>query len=210
MFDAQDLQQAGAPVDTGSGHASAQSGRSVHLLDKLTAIFRHRRIAGTAFVIVVGLMMLQTYSKIPLYRTSARVVIQDERTTAVGNLNATLLMGPQLPKALVDLLQECADADGGILYEPRDTFGLAYRTRESMYSQAPVLTSTTRPRSCPGSSRPMTTSSSATTSPSSVRAAPRFASPPSPARCRSWTHPTGLAATTRRSPWGSAPLLPSG
>ena len=33
-------------------------------------------------------MMLQTYSKIPLYRASARVEIQDERTTAVGNLNA--------------------------------------------------------------------------------------------------------------------------
>ncbi len=39
-------------------------------------------------MIVVGLMMLQTYSKIPLYRASARVQIQDERTTAVGNLNS--------------------------------------------------------------------------------------------------------------------------
>ena len=33
-------------------------------------------------------MMLQTYSKIPLYRASAQVQIQDERTTAVGNLDA--------------------------------------------------------------------------------------------------------------------------
>ena len=33
-------------------------------------------------------MMVQTYSKIPLYRASARVQIQDERTTAVSNLNA--------------------------------------------------------------------------------------------------------------------------
>jgi uncharacterized protein involved in exopolysaccharide biosynthesis len=32
--------------------------------------------------------MLQTYSKIPLYRASARVQIQDERMAAVGNLNA--------------------------------------------------------------------------------------------------------------------------
>jgi uncharacterized protein involved in exopolysaccharide biosynthesis len=42
-----------------------------------------------AFVVVVALMMLQTYSKIPLYRATARVQIQDERTTAVGNLNAS-------------------------------------------------------------------------------------------------------------------------
>ncbi|HEY7498511.1 MAG TPA: polysaccharide biosynthesis tyrosine autokinase [Vicinamibacterales bacterium] len=90
MFDVQDLQQSGAPSESASGPSPTYAaGQSTHLLDKLTALFRHRRIAGAAFVIVVGLMMLQTYSKIPLYRTSARVVIQDERTTAVGNLNAT-------------------------------------------------------------------------------------------------------------------------
>ena len=33
-------------------------------------------------------MMLQTYSEIPMYRTSSRVMIQDERSVAVGNLNA--------------------------------------------------------------------------------------------------------------------------
>ncbi len=98
MFDAQDLQQTGAPSDASSGHAGAHSGQNVHLLDRLAAIFRHRRLAGAAFVIVVGLMMLQTYSKIPLYRTSARVIIQDERTTAVGNLNATDPMFYQDPE----------------------------------------------------------------------------------------------------------------
>jgi capsular exopolysaccharide synthesis family protein len=87
MFDVQDLQPAG-PADTAATHRSPATSQPVHLLDRLTAVFRHRRVAGTAFIIVVGLMMLQTYSKIPLYRASARVEIRDERTTAVGNLNS--------------------------------------------------------------------------------------------------------------------------
>jgi polysaccharide biosynthesis transport protein len=90
MFDVQDLQQSTASTEP-VGYAPAPgstSGQSVHLLDRLTALFRHRRLAGAAFATVVGLMMLQTYSKVPLYRTSARVLIQDERSTTVGNLNA--------------------------------------------------------------------------------------------------------------------------
>jgi hypothetical protein len=58
---------------------------------------------------------------------------------AVGDLDATEPMGAQLPKKLVDLLREAADADDGILFEPRDLFGLAFRTRESMYRQASAL-----------------------------------------------------------------------
>src|ERR1700752_4436545 len=87
MFDVQDLQQTAASSEAVS-HRQPSSAPQVHLLDRLTAVFRHRKVAGTAFVIVVGLMMLQTYSKIPLYRSSARVEIRDERTTAVGNLNS--------------------------------------------------------------------------------------------------------------------------
>ena len=87
MFDVQDLQTVGS-TESSSSRRQSSSGQQVHLLDRLTAVFRHRKVAGTAFVIVVGLMTLQTYSKIPLYRASARVQIQDERTVAVGNLNA--------------------------------------------------------------------------------------------------------------------------
>ena len=86
MFDVQDLQQTVGSSEPSSRRQSS-SGQQVHLLDRLSAVFRHRNVAGTAFVIVVGLMMLQTYSKIPLYRASARVEIKDERTAAVGNLN---------------------------------------------------------------------------------------------------------------------------
>lgn len=49
-------------------------------------------------------------------------------------------MGPQRPLALLALLQECVDADLGMMYEPRHVFGLGYRTRSSLYSQTARLT----------------------------------------------------------------------
>jgi hypothetical protein len=57
----------------------------------------------------------------------------------VGGLDAASPMGPQTPAKLVDLLRECATADGGILYEPRDLLGLAYRTRDSLCAQTAYL-----------------------------------------------------------------------
>jgi polysaccharide biosynthesis transport protein len=88
MFDSQDLQPPPAATE---GYANGQSpgaSGSVHLLDRLNAIFRHRRLAGAAFVVVVTLLTVRSYSTVPQYRTSARLVIQDERTVAVGSLNA--------------------------------------------------------------------------------------------------------------------------
>ncbi|MCP3817837.1 hypothetical protein NLX86_06705 [Streptomyces sp. A3M-1-3] len=49
-------------------------------------------------------------------------------------------MGPQRPAPLLTLLEECAEADGGILYESRDKIGLIYRDRSSLYNQEPALT----------------------------------------------------------------------
>lgn len=45
-------------------------------------------------------------------------------------------LGPQTDQKLVDLLRDAAGTDLGILYEPRDLFGLAYRSRAALY--APV------------------------------------------------------------------------
>ena len=39
----------------------------MHLLDRLNAVFKHRRVAATAFVLVVTAMMVQTYSTVPIY-----------------------------------------------------------------------------------------------------------------------------------------------
>jgi hypothetical protein len=60
--------------------------------------------------------------------------------TSVGDLAATEPMGPQRALPLLDVLAECEAADMGYLYEPRDTFGLAYRTRGSLYNQTPTAT----------------------------------------------------------------------
>lgn len=49
------------------------------------------------------------------------------------------LMGPQRPAVLMDLVQEAADADGGILIEDPTRLGLLYRDRTSLYNQTPAL-----------------------------------------------------------------------
>lgn len=54
-------------------------------------------------------------------------------------LNTSPAMGPQLPKTLVDLLQECVDTDMGVMYESRDRIGLEWRTRGSLYNQTETL-----------------------------------------------------------------------
>ncbi len=56
-----------------------------------------------------------------------------------GTVYDSVTMGPQLPMTLLDLLREAADADMGILYEPRGFLGLAYRTRASLQSQVTRL-----------------------------------------------------------------------
>jgi len=60
--------------------------------------------------------------------------------TIQGDPDATVAMGPQRPATLLDLLQECADADGGLLAEDPERLGLLYRTRETVYNQPAALT----------------------------------------------------------------------
>lgn len=55
--------------------------------------------------------------------------------TGYGDMSDTTTMGVQGRATLVTLLREAAAADGGILHEPPDRTGLAYRARTSMYSQ---------------------------------------------------------------------------
>lgn len=55
------------------------------------------------------------------------------------DLSATTAMGPQRVGTLVDLLETCGQADGGILHELRSLIGLGYRPRTSLYNQATAL-----------------------------------------------------------------------
>jgi len=61
----------------------------VHLLDRLATVFRHLRLITGVFAVVLAIAMLESYSATPMYRTQARIVIQDERSTAVSSLNAS-------------------------------------------------------------------------------------------------------------------------
>lgn len=58
----------------------------------------------------------------------------------IGDLDTTAFVGPQGLRNLLDLITEAAEADHGMLYEPRESLGLAYRTRSSMYSRDDVAT----------------------------------------------------------------------
>src|SRR5215212_7730099 len=88
MFDTQELRAAGLPTDAVGvlPIPPVGSGQPVHILDRLNAVFKHRRVAGTAFLLVVTAMMVQTYSTIPVYQTSARIQIEDERSASISNL----------------------------------------------------------------------------------------------------------------------------
>ncbi|MFH8369203.1 hypothetical protein [Streptomyces sp. NPDC018031] len=59
--------------------------------------------------------------------------------TVRGTVAEQEQVGPQRPAILLDLLTDAAEADGGVLYEPREAAELAYRDRASMYTQAPAL-----------------------------------------------------------------------
>lgn len=56
-----------------------------------------------------------------------------------GSLDSTMEMGPQNVSDVMTTLTECQDADGGLIYEPRDFFGIGYRTRTSLYNQPTTL-----------------------------------------------------------------------
>ncbi|OPC81806.1 hypothetical protein B4N89_13450 [Embleya scabrispora] len=70
----------------------------------------------------------------------ARLAGEEGITARVyGNVDDQVSMGPQRPDTLLTLLQDAADADGGVLYEARDTVALCYRPRTSLYNQTPRL-----------------------------------------------------------------------
>jgi hypothetical protein len=47
-------------------------------------------------------------------------------------------MGPQRPLKFLDLVQECAEVSGGLVYGPRDKFGLGLRIRYSLLNRTSV------------------------------------------------------------------------
>ncbi len=58
----------------------------VHLLDRLAVLYRYRRLCVTVFILVTAAMIIQGYSNVKIYQAQARVLIEDERSTAVPGL----------------------------------------------------------------------------------------------------------------------------
>lgn len=84
--------------------------------------------------------MLAAYAgETAAYRITRLCEEQGIPITVHGDPSTSVLMGPQRVATFLDLLGECADADGGILCETRDTLGLTYCTRSYLYNQATAL-----------------------------------------------------------------------
>lgn len=58
----------------------------------------------------------------------------------VGGTQGAVLMGPQGIDTYLNLMQECVDADGGILFTPRDWLALAYRPNSALYGRVADVT----------------------------------------------------------------------
>jgi hypothetical protein len=58
----------------------------------------------------------------------------------IGYPDTTVAMGPQSPETLQALLQECEDADHGMLFEPRTSLAIGYLTQVALLGQAAAVT----------------------------------------------------------------------
>lgn len=58
--------------------------------------------------------------------------------TFAGDFTETSRMGPQPSATLMDIVRQCEEVDGGVLFDARWRLGLHYRTRVSMYNQTPL------------------------------------------------------------------------
>jgi uncharacterized protein involved in exopolysaccharide biosynthesis len=73
------------------GHSPAPAApftpeNDVHLLDRLAVLYRYRQLCVTVFVLVTAAMIIQGYSSVQIFQAQARVLIEDERSTAVPGL----------------------------------------------------------------------------------------------------------------------------
>jgi hypothetical protein len=66
-----------------------------------------------------------------------RLCAENGISSALYAVTGSQAMGVQGRADIVTLLRELAETDGGMLYEPRSTTELAYRSLETLYSQTP-------------------------------------------------------------------------
>jgi capsular exopolysaccharide synthesis family protein len=169
MFDTQELR---APIPgevAGPAQVSlpASAPQPMHVFDRLNAVFKHRRLAGVAFLLIVTTMMVQSYSTVPIYQAYSRVQIQDERSVQVGTLNANdpafwqesepyyrtqyaIIASRGLARRVVRKLNlQNSPLFNGTAPPPRDPVSLARQARASASAWARSLISTPGPAVAP-------------------------------------------------------------
>jgi capsular exopolysaccharide synthesis family protein len=87
---------------TGSAGRSAppltyQTDQDVHILDRLAVLYRYRRVAGVVFVLTTIALMIQGYSNVRLFQAQARILIEDERSTAMPGISENAYYEDPLP-----------------------------------------------------------------------------------------------------------------
>ncbi|MDG9705539.1 hypothetical protein [Streptomyces sp. DH37] len=69
----------------------------------------------------------------------ARLCAEEGVPIQINAPEGTTVMGPQRAATLLELLDECADVDGGLLTDAREGLALAYRARSTFYNQPTAL-----------------------------------------------------------------------
>ncbi|MDP3719072.1 MAG: polysaccharide biosynthesis tyrosine autokinase [Acidobacteriota bacterium] len=59
---------------------NSSAGPDSHLFDRLSVLYKYRWASLTVFALVVGWVMVDSYTRIPVYRALARVLIEDPNT----------------------------------------------------------------------------------------------------------------------------------
>ena len=76
----------GRPRRRGGGAYPVES--EIHLLDRVAVIYRYRAIAISVFILTTLAVIIQSSTAVPMFRAHARILIEDERSTAIPGLNA--------------------------------------------------------------------------------------------------------------------------
>jgi polysaccharide biosynthesis transport protein len=80
------IQPAGSSSPPGYGGGGSTD---VHLLDRLAVVYRYRQVAISVFIVTVLAMSIQGRVAVPMYQAQARLLIEDERSTAIPGLTAS-------------------------------------------------------------------------------------------------------------------------
>ena len=79
-----------APSAPAGTHAapggSYQHDGDIHLLDRVAVVYRYRAVAASVFILTTLAVVLQGYGTVPMYRATSRLLIEDERSTAIPGL----------------------------------------------------------------------------------------------------------------------------